>query len=99
MHRTPPVNNKNSKILLVKKARGPYTGLYDLPGGSQENGETYIDTLKREVAEETGIPNSTLANYETGRTEPNIENLGILADFYGVSIDWLVGTKGQNKPK
>lgn len=54
---------------------------------------------QREVAEETGIPNSTLANYETGRTEPNIENLGILADFYGVSIDWLIGTKGQNKPK
>ena len=54
---------------------------------------------QREVAEETGIPNSTVANYETGRTEPNIENLGILADFYGVSIDWLVGTKGQNKPK
>jgi DNA-binding XRE family transcriptional regulator len=48
-----------------------------------------------EVKDETGIPRSTLANYETGRTQPDIENLGILADFYGVSIDWLVGTKGN----
>ncbi len=58
---------------------------------------------QREVSKETKIPNSTIANYETGRTEPNIENLGILADFYGVSVDWLLGTKGnqnfgQNRP-
>lgn len=44
----------DGKILLIKKARGPYTGLYDLPGGSQENGESYLDTLKREIMEETG---------------------------------------------
>ena len=49
---------------------------------------------QREVAKETKIPHSTIANYETGRTEPDIENLGILADFYGVSVDWLLGTKG-----
>lgn len=49
---------------------------------------------QREVAKETRIPQSTIANYETGRTEPDIENLGILADFYGVSVDWLLGTKG-----
>lgn len=40
------------------------------------------------------IKRSTLANYEIGRTEPNIETLGILADFYEVSTDWLIGTKG-----
>lgn len=45
---------KNGKILLIKKARGPYTGLYDLPGGSQEKGESYIETLRREIMEETG---------------------------------------------
>lgn len=41
------------KILVIKKARGPYTGLYDLPGGSQEKGETFQETLKREIKEET----------------------------------------------
>lgn len=45
---------RDGKILLIKKARGPYTGLYDLPGGSQEKGENYLQTLKREIAEETG---------------------------------------------
>lgn len=49
---------------------------------------------QREVSKETGIPQSTIANYEIGRTQPDIENLGILADFYGVSVDWLIGTKG-----
>ena len=27
---------KGNQILLIRKARGPYTGLYDLPGGSPE---------------------------------------------------------------
>ena len=53
---------------------------------------------QREIARETGIPHSTIANYETGRTEPDIENLGILADFYGVSTDWLIGTRGGTRP-
>ena len=52
---------------------------------------------QREVSEETGIPQSTIAYIETGTREPDIEKLGILADFYGVSVDWLLGTKGNNK--
>lgn len=69
--------------------------------------ETFASRLKkareetgftqREISKETKIPQSTLANYETGRTEPDIENLGILAEFYNVSIDWLVGI--QVRPK
>ena len=49
----------------------------------------------REVEKETKIPYSTIANYELGRTQPDIETIGILADFYGVSTDWLFGTKGN----
>jgi transcriptional regulator with XRE-family HTH domain len=50
---------------------------------------------QREVCEATKIKQSTLASYEIGRTEPSIENLGILADFYEVDVNWLLGTKGR----
>ena len=53
---------KDGKILLIKKARGPYTGLYDLPGGSQEKGESRLETLKREIMEETGCKVIKAAN-------------------------------------
>jgi transcriptional regulator with XRE-family HTH domain len=52
---------------------------------------------QRQVADLTGISQSIIAYIETGKREPNLENLGILADFYEVSIDWLLGTKGNNK--
>jgi len=55
---------RDGKILLIKKARGPYTGLYDLPGGSQEKGENYTDTLIREIKEETGCD---VTKYENER--------------------------------
>lgn len=58
-----------------------------------------MQVTQREVAKETKIPNSTLANYETGRTQPDLETIGILADFYGVSVDWLLGTRGARGGK
>ena len=47
---------------------------------------------QREVAQEVNLPQSTIAKYETGKLEPSLETLGKLADFYGVSTDWLLGT-------
>lgn len=49
------VIRNDSKILLIKKARGPHTGKWDLPGGTIEFGEEPFETLKREIREETGI--------------------------------------------
>lgn len=43
------------QILVVFKARGPYQGLFDLPGGTPEVGENPKETLVREVKEETGL--------------------------------------------
>jgi 8-oxo-dGTP diphosphatase len=45
---------QQGNILLIRKARGPYTGMFDLPGGSPEPDETPEQTLVREVLEETG---------------------------------------------
>lgn len=49
---------------------------------------------QREVAKELNLSKSTIASYEMGRTEPDIETLAKLADFYQVSTDWLLSTKG-----
>lgn len=40
-------------VLLIKKALGCYTGLYDLPGGRMDDGELLEETLQREILEET----------------------------------------------
>lgn len=52
---------------------------------------------QKEVADLLKINRNTLAGYEIGRTQPDYETLGKLADFYEVSTDWLLGTKGNNK--
>ena len=49
------VCKKDNKILVIKKSRGPYTGLFDLPGGSPEKDEIFEQTLKRELKEETNL--------------------------------------------
>lgn len=51
---------------------------------------------QRQVAEILKMSKSTIASYEIGRTQPDIETLGLLADFYCVSVDWLMGTRGVN---
>ena len=48
---------------------------------------------QKEASDETKIPRSTLANYELGRTQPDIENLGILIDCYNIQAHWLLGKK------
>lgn len=45
---------ENEQLLCIKKNAGPYTGRFDLPGGSQEVGEGLTETLVREILEETG---------------------------------------------
>jgi 8-oxo-dGTP diphosphatase len=46
---------RDSKILLVRRARSPAKGFYSLPGGRVEFGETLHAALHREVAEETSL--------------------------------------------
>lgn len=52
---------------------------------------------QRDIEKELNIKQPTLASYEAGRTQPDIETLGILIDFYGIDANWLLGTKGNNK--
>ncbi len=44
-----------------------------------------------EISHETGISYSTLGNYNQGTRTPKKENAKILADYFGVSIPYLLG--------
>jgi 8-oxo-dGTP diphosphatase len=46
---------RDGKILIIRRGRPPGRGLYTLPGGGVETGETLIVAVKREVVEETGL--------------------------------------------
>jgi ADP-ribose pyrophosphatase YjhB (NUDIX family) len=46
---------QDARLVLVRKTRGPYEGLLDLPGGSPERGESELATLRRELREECGV--------------------------------------------
>ena len=46
---------RDGKVLLVRRAKSPARGLYSLPGGRVEFGETLHTALHREVDEETKL--------------------------------------------
>lgn len=55
-----------------------------------------MDLRQIDVANATGIDQKTLSNYETGKTCPDSAALIKLADFFKVSIDYLVGRIDSN---
>ena len=48
-------NNSRDKILMCKRKKEPYLGLYNFVGGHIEDGESCIDAAYRELVEETSI--------------------------------------------
>jgi transcriptional regulator with XRE-family HTH domain len=50
---------------------------------------------KRELCEKTGISERAYLTYEFGEREPKISVIQKLADFYGVTTDYLLGRNSQ----
>ena len=46
---------------------------------------------QREVAEYLGVTLRSYQSYESGQSEPNLERLRALADYFGVTTDYLLG--------
>lgn len=46
---------------------------------------------QQRLADDTGIDRALIARYENGTRKPPIDNLVILSDYFGVSIDEVVG--------
>jgi len=46
---------QGKRMLLAQRGKQPLMGLWSLPGGVLETGETLVDGIRREVREETGL--------------------------------------------
>ena len=54
------------------------------------------DLRQIDVANATNIDQKTLSNYETGRTNPDSYAIVRLANFFGVTCDYLLGVSGRS---
>lgn len=68
--------------------------------------ENFVNNIKQarkkakmtqeKVAEKLNTSRSNITKYELGTLEPNIETIGMLAEIYNVSTDWLFGIIENN---
>jgi ADP-ribose pyrophosphatase YjhB (NUDIX family) len=63
---------QRGRLLLGRRARAPYRGSWDLPGGFLETNELPLEALGREVREELGVDlhRATLIGFATDRYGP-----------------------------
>ena len=82
---------QDEKVALIKKARGGYKGLLDIPGGGIEHDETPVDALKRELMEEAGV---TVQKYKiitaTSRTFQWQMEKDVIEDLHHIGILYQV---------
>ncbi|AKL94981.1 putative phage repressor [Clostridium aceticum] len=57
------------------------------------------DLTQRELAKLLSLSPSTVAMYETGQRKPDSDTLKVLADFFNVTIDYLLGRSDIKNPK
>lgn len=64
------------------------------------NGYT-LDSLAKAInkAKGTNFTKSTFSKWEHGSTEPSFQNIVPVADFFNVSVDWLIGINDISESK
>ena len=56
------------------------------------------DLKQRDIAELLKVHQTTYSDYELGRLNIPVAVLHTLADFYGVSVDYLLGRTNSKNP-
>ena len=53
---------------------------------------------QKELAAKLNVSQNAIFNWENGKREPSIDMLKQIADFFGVSLDYLTGNVIHNTP-
>lgn len=51
-----------------------------------------------QVAKATGISQSTLSDWKKGRSVPKMDKIQKIADYFGVSVEYLMGSATEKDP-
>lgn len=55
-----------------------------------KNARKYCNLTQKQVAEKLGVVESCYANWEQGRTEPNVDMIRKISILFKISIDELI---------
>ncbi|WP_263359359.1 NUDIX hydrolase [Acidicapsa ligni] len=78
------------RVLLIRRGTEPRKGLWSIPGGLVELGESLTDALKREIAEESGLIVEPVAIIEVvDRIYTDESAQGGRVRFHYVIVDYL----------
>jgi 8-oxo-dGTP diphosphatase len=84
------VTDGHGRLLLIKRVHEPGAGLWSLPGGRIEPGETDAEALAREMLEETGL------TVEPGRLLGRVQRPGLggaildIRDYAATVTGWTL---------
>lgn len=56
-----------------------------------------MQLYQKDVASHLGIDRTTYVKYETGASQPDGATLAKLADYFGVTVDYLLGREEQKE--
>lgn len=56
------------------------------------------DITAYRVAVDTGVSQSSLSDWKKGKSKPKYENMKKIADYFGVSVEYLNGEADDPKP-
>ncbi len=62
-----------------------------------KNAREQANLSQQDVADSLNISRQSVSKWETGRACPDIDNLAILSELYGVSLDYLIKDNFESK--
>jgi len=85
------IHDHRGRLLLIRRGQEPGRGLWSLPGGRVEPGETDYQAVVREVAEETGL------RVRPGRLVGRVSRPAPSGAVYDI-VDYACEVEGPEQP-